>query len=180
MSHPSIIECNNTSYSNLNLENDIKYIKNKLKTHNFTINEKKEIINKIKTFSKIEHIEIFKIIKDNGVKYTENSNGIFINFVNIENNVIKLLDNFINFCSKNKDALVEKEIIINQNKNIIENKYVSSSSSNSEGDISSSEDEDETRDIDGSKINLKKNKPTYTGIKAQIIKNYKDCGRLNK
>ena len=35
--------------------------------------------------SQSELIEIFKIIKDNTDKYTENNNGIFINLTNINN-----------------------------------------------------------------------------------------------
>jgi len=147
--------------------------------HEYSIVEKREIVNKIKMLSKIEHIEIFKIFKKNNIKYTENSNGIFINFMNIADSVITLLDKFIKFCYKNKDSLVEKENILNENKNIIENKYYSSSSSNSDEEIISDHDE-EHDNVDGSKIVLKKNKPTYTGIKAKIMKNYKVGVKTNK
>lgn len=147
--------------------------------HEYSIVEKKEIVNKIKMLSKIEHIEIFKIFKKNNIKYTENSNGIFINFMNIDDSVITSLDKFIKFCYKNKDSLVEKENILNEKKNIIENKYYSSSSSNSDEEIISDHDE-EHASVDGSKIVLKKNKPTYTGIKAKIMKNYKVGVKTNK
>ena len=147
--------------------------------HEYSIIEKKEIVNKIGTLSKIEHIEIFKILKKNNIKYTENSNGIFINFINVDNHIIESLDEFIKFCYKNKDSLVENENILNEKKNIIENKYYSTSSSNSDDEIQY-DYEEESNNIDGSKINLKKNKPKFTGVKAKIMNNYKVGVKTNK
>lgn len=163
---------NSTEHTELN-DAGCQYI------HEYSTNEKKIIINKIKMLSKIEHVEIFKMLKNNNIKYTENSNGIFINFININNKVIVLLDNFINFCLENKDTLVENEKIIKEKQNIVDTKYSSSSSSCSDDEDTPSEELFVTN-IDGSKINLKKIKPIYTGIQAKIIKNYKDGVKLNK
>ena len=179
MSNISIID-DDDIVNESNIENHIESIQIKINNiRQYTVIEKKEIVNKIKSLSKIEHIEIFKILRRNNIKYTENSNGIFINLINIDNNIIKQIDEFISFCLNNKDSLVEKENIINEKKIIIDNKYYSSSSSNSDEETTI-EDNYENKNIDGSKINLKKNKPTYTGIKAKIMKNYKEGVRLNK
>ena len=179
MSNISIID-DDDIVNESNIENHIESIQIKINNiRQYTVIEKKEIVNKIKSLSKIEHIEIFKILRRNNIKYTENSNGIFINLINIDNNIIKQIDQFISFCLNNKDSLVEKENIINEKKIIIDNKYYSSSSSNSDEETTI-EDNYENKNIDGSKINLKKNKPTYTGIKAKIMKNYKEGVRLNK
>ena len=160
----------------LNLEKEIKTIESKINDneYKYTTLEKKEIVNKIKMLSKIEHIEIFKILKKNNIKYTENSNGIFINFININNNVIKLLDNFIKFFYENKHSLTEKENMLKEKKDIIENNYHSSSSSNSEDEELN---EPTNNKINGRNINLKKNKPIFTGVKAKIMKNYKDSSK---
>ena len=171
--HDNIYDNIHDNVQTCTVDTDVKDI------HEYSIVEKKELVNKINMLSKIEHIEIFKIFKKNNIKYTENSNGIFINFMNIADSVITLLDKFIKFCYKNKDSLVEKENILNENKNIIENKYYSSSSSNSDEEIISDHDE-EHNNVDGSKIVLKKDKPTYTGIKAKIMKNYKVGVKTNK
>ena len=191
MSNLSIIEEHDDSYK---IDNHIISIQQKIhnntihdseaddKVNNirkFSVLEKKDLVAKIRMLSKIEHIEIFKIIKKNNIKYTENSNGIFINFMNIDDNVITLLDKFIKFCYKNKASLVEKENILNEKKHIIENKYYSTSSSNSDEEVIS-EHYTENNNIDGSKINLKKNKPTFTGIKAKIMNNYKVGVKTNK
>jgi len=182
MSNLSIIEDDDVSYK---IDNHIISIEQKIhdnihcndvdkNKYEFSVLDKKEIVTKIQMLSKIEHIEIFKIFKKNNIKYTENSNGIFINFMNIDDSVITSLDKFIKFCYKNKDSLVEKENILNEKKNIIENKYYSASSSNSDDDVvPEHEEEGDSDSIDGSKINLKKNKPTFTGVKAKIMNNYK-------
>ncbi len=191
MSNLSIIEDDDVSYK---IDDDIKSIEKKINDnincicidkevnneYKFSVLEKKEIVAKILMLSKIEHIEIFKIFKKNNIKYTENSNGIFINFMNIDDSVIALLDNFIKFCYKNKDSLVEKENILNEKKNIIENKYYSASSSNSDEDVILKQEDDSVGGVDGSKINLKKNKPTFTGVKAKIMNNYKVGVKINK
>ena len=117
MSNISIID-DDDIVNESNIENHIESIQIKINNiRQYTVIEKKEIVNKIKSLSKIEHIEIFKILRRNNIKYTENSNGIFINLINIDNNIIKQIDEFISFCLNNKDSLVEKENIINE-KNI--------------------------------------------------------------
>ena len=53
--------------------------KNEINDYIYTSNDKRKIISNIKKLSKIEHIEVFKIIQKEEIKYSENSNGIFIN-----------------------------------------------------------------------------------------------------
>ena len=85
---------------------------------------KKYIINMVKTFTKFEHIEIFQIIKKNNIKYTENSNGIFINLNYLSISILKKIEHFINFCLKNKDCLKREIEEREKIKNLInENKY---------------------------------------------------------
>ena len=152
--------------------------------HIYTLTDKHTIIKNIKELSKIEHIEIFKIIKCKDIKYSENSNGIFVNFNNIPNNIIGELYDFIKFCLKNKEELRQTEEFILHNKSIIENsiettknrKYHCPSTSDDEYDDYNDAEiiiPDNIITTDGTKINLKKDKPVYKGIKAKIMKNYK-------
>ena len=169
----TIIEITEThDMPNTDKEKDTNYI--------YTLADKQMIIKNIKELSKIEHIEIFKILKNKNIKYSENSNGIFVNFNNIPNNIIGELYNFIKFFLKNKEELKKNEEFILQNKSIIENSIETNNIRKCHSP-STSDDEydneiiipDDIITMDGTKINLKKDKPVYKGIKAKIMKNYK-------
>ena len=67
--------------------------------------KKKIIIQNAKNLHKFEQIQIFKILKKFQVKYSENSNGIFINLNYLTENIIDKILDFVNFCIKNKDSL---------------------------------------------------------------------------
>ena len=84
--------------------------------------KKKYIIDTIKNFSKVEHIEIFKIFKKNNVKYTENSNGIFVNLNILNEKIINRIETFVNFCIANKDYLSSEKSKIEKMKNLISEK----------------------------------------------------------
>ena len=84
--------------------------------------KKKYIIDTIKNFSKVEHIEIFKIFKKYNVKYTENSNGIFVNLNILNESIINKIETFVNFCIANKDYLNAEKSKIEKMKNLISEK----------------------------------------------------------
>jgi Leucine-rich repeat (LRR) protein len=67
--------------------------------------KKKFIITSSKDFNKFEHIEIFKILKIYHIKYSENSNGIFVNLNYLTENIINKIIHFISFCHNNKETL---------------------------------------------------------------------------
>ena len=71
--------------------------------------KKNYIISQVKNLHKYEQIQIFKICKNNKVKYSENGNGIFINLNYIPEFIINQIILFIKFCIKNK-TLLDKEI----------------------------------------------------------------------
>jgi hypothetical protein len=86
----------------------------------WTTRDKKHLIEKIGLLSQTEHDEIFKIIQmghqDLGcdTTYTQNNNGIFINITNANNDVMRKVDDFVDFCLKNKDELDEYDKRINE------------------------------------------------------------------
>jgi hypothetical protein len=71
----------------------------------------KQIKNKIENLDKQNHIEIFKIFKDNNIPYSENNNGIFINLTETDNNIIEKLNDYLLYIkNQEKDLnILEKE-----------------------------------------------------------------------
>ena len=65
---------------------------------------KKSMLEDIKAFSVDECQELFRILKQNGVQYTENSNGIFFDLVPIENDIFFKLVNFVEFTKAQKKS----------------------------------------------------------------------------
>ena len=66
-----------------------------------SVKELKKIREKIDSLEMCEHIELLKIFIKNDVKYTENSNGIFINMNKLTDKCINEINNFLSFISKN-------------------------------------------------------------------------------
>jgi hypothetical protein len=222
--------------------NNIKY--------NLSNKEKKKLANDIKNLTKLQQIEIFKIIKNNTNKYTLNNNGIFINMNCLSTALIYDLQQFINFSNDSKEKLKKQEKLlkdniicfdtdlykndniineIDENNEIFEMDYVDNICENDEinneifdmdnicendeinneifdmdnicendeinkinnetNDMNEINDMNEYSDVNdinkacinseenianGYNISLTKNKPKYNGIKAKVIKNYKD------
>lgn len=58
--------------------------------------EKKNIVRKIEQLkNKRYFIEIFKIIKNDNIKYTQNKNGLFIDMNQLSNGTINKIDNYL-------------------------------------------------------------------------------------
>jgi hypothetical protein len=64
-------------------------------------NLKKELSN----LSTSEYQEIFNILRNNNISYTENKNGVFINLKNTNDDIIYKIYDFIEFCKDNKKTL---------------------------------------------------------------------------
>ena len=99
--------------------NDLN-IDNKINSK-FDIEKLKEMKKKISILNENEHIEIFNIIKQDGLKYTENNNGIFINMKKLSDDTLENIDHFITFCNKNNNMLSnDKKIRNSYNRYIID------------------------------------------------------------
>ena len=57
----------------------------------------KDLIGKLEDFQKTE---IFKIISENNIKYTQNKNGVFLNMKNLSEKCITDIKNYLNFIEK--------------------------------------------------------------------------------
>ena len=183
----------------LRLEYELKQNKKETRqplTNNQIIELKKTIGN----LDKAQQIEIFKSIQSH-CNYTENSNGIFINMLNMSNEILwKLSDLSDYFIYKNKKLDEEQEIRDNMlNEVNIDNveKYDSNITKVTNTDsellqkINSEKinlndvdlDPDETKLLktqfdNFSEISLTNKKPRFSGIDARIIKKCKELSKM--
>ena len=73
---------------------------------------KKILVEKINKLLPIEQEEIFKIIKRFNIKYTENTNGVFINLSNnIDTQYLEEIENYLNYLEINKTNIKDIEQI---------------------------------------------------------------------
>lgn len=82
---------------------------------------KKALLDKINKLSKIEHEEIFKMMRGKNEPFTQNKNGVFFNLSQVPDNVIQDIEVFVEFCTKNKEQLDEYDKKLNECK--ISNNY---------------------------------------------------------
>ena len=62
------------------------------------LKELKEVIAQLEDFQKVE---IYKIIKNNDIKYTSNKNGVFINMKLITPSCLEEINNYLKFININ-------------------------------------------------------------------------------
>lgn len=184
-------------YTQYNTNNDFELSGN-IKINDNLYLKKKKLIEICKNLSKLEYLEIFNIIKEDKCQYSENKNGYFINLLNVTENTIDKISNFINYIKNKKEELIlYDEIITETKKNINENndvilnefnktvvidniykdEYEEEVVDNYDNYLDFSSDED--NDLEN-KINLKKKKVKYSGKKAKMIKSIRDSNDINK
>lgn len=80
----------------------------------------KHIKEQIERMDKNNHISALYILSQNkSIKYSENSNGVFINLTELPDDMIKQLEDFIIYINKQKKDIDEVEI----KKNDLESSY---------------------------------------------------------
>lgn len=172
---------------------------NKESLSNDQIKDLKKLINEL---HENEHIEIFKIIKNDTDKFTENRNGIFINMSNLQSSTLIKLRNFVNFCNENKKSFQHNKDKMETIKNMVSEEN-NDNYSNVEDESNDNEIEIEYKNIvseqyynytKNPEINLNdiensllkesiniisndqviKKKKKYTGVKGRIMKRSRD------
>ena len=73
---------------------------------------RQKFLEDLKTLTKSEYIEIVRILNKHNVEYSENSNGIFFNLVNISQSVFDALELFMNFTQSNRRQLADREMFM--------------------------------------------------------------------
>ena len=70
--------------------------------------QRKEFSKEIKTLSRPELEELFRILKREGGEFSENSNGIFFDVAALPAPVFDAMWKFLNFCKSNAKDLEER------------------------------------------------------------------------
>ena len=65
----------------------------------------------IEKMDSIHQIHIFKILKENQIDFTENSNGVFINMTLLDEGTLKQINNFIKYVNLQQKQLESIEDI---------------------------------------------------------------------
>ena len=60
---------------------------------------------------RIHQIHIFKILKENQIEFTENSNGVFVNMTLLDDTTLKQINNFIKYVNLQQKQLESIEDI---------------------------------------------------------------------
>ena len=75
------------------------------------ISELKKLRDHIEKMDMIHQIHILKILKDNNIEYTENTNGVFINMTLLDEATLKQIKNFIKYVNLQQKQLESVEDI---------------------------------------------------------------------
>ena len=81
---------------------------NKRKKNKIKADKMSKLKLQIDNLSKNEYIEIFKIIKMNGEKFSQNKNGVMFDLMKFSDKAIDEINNFINYIDNN-NLLVEHD-----------------------------------------------------------------------
>lgn len=82
----------------------------------------KVLFDKINNLGPTEHLEIFKILQDQGIAFTENNNGVFFNLTSLPKEVHEKVDEFVEYCCDNKKELDEYDLKLQECKYNNQNK----------------------------------------------------------
>ncbi len=71
--------------------------------------ERKKLLDEIRTLSKSELEEIYRILKTSKAEFSENSNGVFFDLCKLPADVFEEIKKFIEFCNKTRDEFASRE-----------------------------------------------------------------------
>jgi hypothetical protein len=66
---------------------------------------KRDLVSKVLKLNKIQQTEVFNIIRKEGINYTCNNNGIFINLTKIDIKLINKINTYIDYLKNNQENL---------------------------------------------------------------------------
>jgi len=149
------------------------------------------ILNNIKNLTKYQLINIYDFLKKTEHIITENNNGIFFNLKLLSNEeLLKLKEKITIFLDYNKDIKNREEerekeinkININKMNNQVESDILNIQNNNDLNELKKIDNRKKGRikedyKMIGDKIVLKKIKTKYSGLRAKILKSYKDISQ---
>tara|TARA_B100000674_G_scaffold202310_1_gene165161 strand:- start:204 stop:494 length:291 start_codon:yes stop_codon:yes gene_type:complete len=75
------------------------------------ITDLKRLRDNIEKMERIHQIHIFKILKENQIEFTENSNGVFVNMTLLDDTTLKQINSFIKYVNLQQKQLESIEDI---------------------------------------------------------------------
>ena len=70
---------------------------------------RKALLTEITRISRIEHLEIYRILKDSETEYSENHNGVFFDVCKLPAETYTKMKEFLDFCKKNREEFAARE-----------------------------------------------------------------------
>jgi hypothetical protein len=80
----------------------------------YTNKQRKSLVDKICALSATEHREIFKILSEHNISYSQNKNGIFFNISTIPDDVVDEINGLVRFCINQQQELEQYDMKINE------------------------------------------------------------------
>jgi hypothetical protein len=71
--------------------------------------ERKKLLDEIRTLSKSELEEIYRILKTSKAEFSENSNGVFFDLCKLPAEIFLEIQKFMEFCHKTRDDFATRE-----------------------------------------------------------------------
>lgn len=71
--------------------------------------ERKKLLDEIRTLSKSELEEIYRILKTSKAEFSENSNGVFFDLSKLPAEIFLEIQKFMEFCHKTRDDFATRE-----------------------------------------------------------------------
>lgn len=71
--------------------------------------ERKKLLDEIRTLSKSELEEIYRILKTSKAEFSENSNGVFFDLCKLPAEIFIEIQKFMEFCHKTRDDFATRE-----------------------------------------------------------------------
>ena len=68
-----------------------------------------DIRNKIEKLSHLQQVEIFRIMHDNNISFSENLSGIHINLINVDINTLNIVNQYLQYMNVQEERLNENE-----------------------------------------------------------------------
>lgn len=68
-----------------------------------------QLSKQISKLTKEEHIEIFRLLYENDLKYTENNNGIFIQMEHLDKSQIEKIEKYLEYIEKKQFDIEHRE-----------------------------------------------------------------------
>jgi len=78
----------------------------------YSLYKKKAIMTRIQNLKNKKHyIQIYRIIKDNNVQYSQNINGVFINLNNIDDTILDKIVQYLNY-TDSRNSEIDSEFYL--------------------------------------------------------------------